>query len=108
MGLNNDLALDICLSYIANKNKRSGFFFMKVKVLFFASCSDIVGCKEAEKEITEGATLGSFKKDLMTQYPDLLGLKNVLSVAVNTEYADDFRVLKAGDEIAFIPPVSGG
>ena len=85
-----------------------GFCFMKVKVLFFASCSDIVGCKEAEKEITEGATLGSFKRDLMTQYPDLLGLKNVLSVAVNTEYADDFRVLKAGDEIAFIPPVSGG
>ena len=81
---------------------------MKVKVLFFASCSDIVGCKEAEKEITEGATLGSFKQDLMTQYPALLGLKNVLSVAVNTEYADDFRVLKAGDEIAFIPPVSGG
>jgi len=81
---------------------------MKIKVLFFANCSDIVGCKESEREVAEGATVGSFKQDLITQYPDLLGLQNVLSVAVNTEYVDDLTALKAGDEIAFIPPVSGG
>ena len=81
---------------------------MKVRVLFFASSSEIVGCKEAETEIAEGATVGSFKRDLMLQYPDLLRLKNVLSIAVTTEFADELSVLKAGDEIAFIPPVSGG
>jgi len=81
---------------------------MKIKVLFFASCRDIAGCREAEIEVLEGTTVEAFKRGLLIQYPDLAGLSNVLSVAVNTEYAVDSTVLRAGDEVAFIPPVSGG
>ena len=81
---------------------------MKIKVLFFASCRDIASCRKAEIEILEGTTVEAFKRDLLAQYPDLASLSNVLSVAVNTEYAVGSTVLRAGDEVAFIPPVSGG
>ena len=81
---------------------------MKIKVLFFASCRDIAGCRDAEIEILEGTTVEAFKRDLLVQYPGLVIFSNVLSVAVNTEYAVDSTVLRAGDEVALIPPVSGG
>ena len=81
---------------------------MEIRVLFFASCRDIVGHKEAEREIAEGTTVGDLMGDLQDQYPDLAGLRRALSIAVNTEYADDSTVLQAGDEVALIPPVSGG
>ena len=81
---------------------------MKIKVLFFANCSEIAGCKETEIRVVEGATVGDLKYGLLDQYPDLANLQNVLSVAVNADYADDWTVLHDGDEVALIPPVSGG
>jgi len=81
---------------------------MKIKVLFFASARDIAGAKEMEWEEPEGVTVGQFKKSLVDRFPRMNGLARVLSLAVNTEYADDCTVLQAGDEVAIIPPVSGG
>ena len=81
---------------------------MKVKVLFFASCKDITGQRETCIEIHAEMTVGEFKNRLLAKYPDLEGLNNVLSVAVNAEYTDNTTVLHDGDEVAFIPPVSGG
>lgn len=81
---------------------------MRVKLLFFASCKDIAGCRETEIEIDEGATVGEMRKTVFARFPDLKGLGKTLSVAVNAEYADATAVLCDGDEIAFIPPVSGG
>ena len=81
---------------------------MKVKLLFFASCRDITGVKEIEYEVDDQTTLKGLKRLLFVQYPDLQPLDKTLSFAVNTEYADDFVKLRCGDEVAFIPPVSGG
>ena len=81
---------------------------MKVKLLFFASCRSITGDKELTWDIPENATVGDMKKELGLQYPKLVGMENILSIAVNAEYVDDSIVLSDGDEIAFIPPVSGG
>lgn len=81
---------------------------MKIRVLFFASCRDITGQKETDVEIDSETTVGQLKNVLLSNYPDLEGLHKVLSVAVNTEYSDDTTVLHDGDEVALIPPVSGG
>ena len=81
---------------------------MIVKVLFFASCRDIAGCREKDWEIPEEATVGDLKDRLVAVYGGLERLRDSLAVAVNTEYADDSTVLSDGDEVALIPPVSGG
>lgn len=81
---------------------------MKVKLLFFASSRSITGDKELTWDISENSTVGDMKKELGLQYPKFVGMENILSIAVNAEYVDDSIVLSDGDEIAFIPPVSGG
>jgi len=81
---------------------------LKVKLLFFASCRDIIGVKEMDYEVDGLTTLNGLKKLLFVQYPDLKPLEKTLSFAVNTEYVNDSVKLRCGDEVAFIPPVSGG
>jgi len=81
---------------------------MKIKVLFFASCRDIVGTKELDLEVQEGFRAGDLKRNLLEEYPRLAALSDVLSVAINAEYVDESVLLNPGDEVAFIPPVSGG
>lgn len=81
---------------------------MKIKLLFFASCRNIIGDKELIWDISENVTVGDVKKKLALQYPGLIAMEKTLSIAVNAEYVDDSIVLFNEDEIAFIPPVSGG
>ena len=81
---------------------------MKVMILFFASARDLVGARALEWEVQEGASVGQLKKELIACFPKMSGLARVLSLAVNAEYVDESAVLQAGDEVAVIPPVSGG
>ena len=81
---------------------------MKVKALFFATCRDIVGDKELQLELEEGCLVGDLKSNLIAKYPSLATVNEVLSIAGNSEYVDNNIVLHSGDEVAFIPPVSGG
>ncbi|MEH7251482.1 MULTISPECIES: molybdopterin converting factor subunit 1 [Bacillaceae] len=75
------------------------------KVLFFAHLRDAVG-EEFLKIEAAGKTVGDLKAELTLRY-DLPKLDTVMT-AVNEEFAQDDEVIQAGDEIAFIPPVSGG
>ena len=81
---------------------------MRVRLLFFASCKDIVGCRETDIEIDEGSTVTQMYQAVFSRFPALKRLEKTLSIAVNAEYADTSAVLQEGDEVAFIPPVSGG
>ena len=81
---------------------------MKIKVLFFASCRDAVGHKSCDWEIAEGYRVADLQRELVAAYPQLAAVQQVLSIAVNSEYAGNHTALKAGDEVALIPPVSGG
>jgi molybdopterin converting factor subunit 1 len=81
---------------------------MRVRVLFFASVRELSGCRESEWEVPEQTTVGDLRRELVARYPALAALQRVLAVAVNAEYAADSTVLQPGDEVAFIPPVSGG
>jgi molybdopterin synthase sulfur carrier subunit len=81
---------------------------MKIKALFFAACRDIVGNRELDLEVGEGSQVEDLKNVLLVKYPELATINNVLSIAVNAEYVDGNAILNPGDEVAFIPPVSGG
>ena len=59
-------------------------------------------------EVSEGATVSTLLQRLIADYPKLAAYAPHLMVAVNAEYADKDSLLHAGDEVAFIPPVSGG
>jgi molybdopterin synthase sulfur carrier subunit len=77
------------------------------KVRAFGITKDILGGKEAMIEVKSGETVLALRQELNSRYPQLLGLRS-LYIAVNNEYADDNKVLTSADEIALIPPVSGG
>lgn len=75
------------------------------KVLFFAHLRDAVGAEFLKVE-ADGKTVAELKEVLAGKY-DLPKMDTVMT-AVNEEFAQDDEVIQDGDEIAFIPPVSGG
>ena len=81
---------------------------MRVKVRFFAVLRERAGASEITKEITEGSTVGDLWEALRREYPRLAPAKMALLYAVNRDYVSVSRVLKDQDEVAFVPPVSGG
>jgi molybdopterin synthase sulfur carrier subunit len=80
---------------------------MKCLVKAFGISREIIGQRELTVEVQNGYSVGRLKADLYARFPRLQSLRS-LFIAVNNEYADDSRPLAEGDEIALIPPVSGG
>ena len=81
---------------------------MTVKVLFFASCRDLVGAREQQVALSSGATVGDLIAEIASEHARFVEMAPSLMVSVNQEYMDRSTALKDGDEVAFIPPVSGG
>jgi molybdopterin converting factor subunit 1 len=81
---------------------------MRVTVRLFARLRDIAGAAELTRDIPQGATIGSVWRQLAGEYPQLGPYERSISSAVNADYARMDRVLTEGDEVAFLPPVSGG
>ncbi len=79
-----------------------------VTVRFFAGHRDIVGHSEQRLSLAEGATVGSLWEQLVADYPRLAGYNGRLLYAVNQEYSNPATQLHEGDEVVFVPPVSGG
>ncbi len=80
---------------------------MKLKILCFGITRDIIGKFDYEIELAEGSSVADLKNTLKQQFPNFSKL-NSLRIALNTEYAEDDKILNANDEIVLIPPVSGG
>jgi molybdopterin synthase catalytic subunit len=81
---------------------------MKIKVLFFGVTQELTGLQEEQTEIPEGANLDGLWGRYAARFPRLNDLSGVLLLAMNQEVADRTRILQDGDEVAFLPPVSGG
>jgi molybdopterin converting factor subunit 1 len=81
---------------------------MRVTVRLFARLRDITGAAELARDIDPGATIGSVWRQLAAEYPALGPYERSISSAVNADYARMDTPLADGDEIAFLPPVSGG
>lgn len=81
---------------------------VKIKVLFFGLVKDIAGKSEEALEVQEGASLGDVFDHYAGQYPGLAALSSSILLAANHDFSARSRKLVEGDEVAFLPPVSGG
>jgi len=80
---------------------------MKLYILFFGITKDIVGSNKLELDVKDEMTVQSLKEYFQNIYPEFKRL-NSFAIAVNSVYVRDNLTLQTGDEIAIIPPVSGG
>lgn len=83
---------------------------MEVKVLFFARSREVAGVSSIDITLQEGSTTTELLKMLVTKFPGLESVLQSCVLAVNQEYVskDDATAMHGGDEIAIIPPLSGG
>ncbi len=81
---------------------------MTITVLFFASCRDLMGVSDRKMILAPGATVTDLIATLASERARFADLAPSLMVSVNQAYADRDVQLREGDEVAFIPPVSGG
>ena len=77
-------------------------------VLLFAAARDLAGAESAAVELPAGATVADLRAELARRFPALASLLAKSAVAVNHDFADDTHVIGPADEVAVIPPVSGG
>ena len=80
---------------------------MKIQLLLFGITADVIGQKSITLELDENASIGFLKEKILAENPKLGNYKS-FSVAINIEYTTDESLLKNGDTVALIPPVSGG
>src|SRR5580658_7999387 len=81
---------------------------MQVRVLFWGRLKDIVGRAEDVAEMPEGSRVEDLFARYGRQYPELADFRGSVAAAVNQALADWQAQLGSGDEVAFLPPVSGG
>lgn len=80
---------------------------MKINLIAFGIAKAIFKTNNLEIELTENATTNDLKFFLENKYPRLKQLSSYM-IAINNEYSADNQQITAKDEIAIIPPVSGG
>ncbi len=81
---------------------------MRVRVRLFAIQRELAGAREVPIELDAGATVEDAWAVVVARFPVLASGRNSLRFARNGDYADPGTALADGDEVAFIPPVSGG
>jgi molybdopterin converting factor subunit 1 len=81
---------------------------VRVTVRLFARLKDIAGAPEIERDVPADATLADVWTLLANDFPSMAPYRGSVSGARNAEYARMDAVVADGDEIAFLPPVSGG
>ncbi|WP_420583184.1 MoaD/ThiS family protein [Reichenbachiella sp.] len=80
---------------------------IQIKVVAFGIARDIIGGKALDLRLTQGVKAREAMHQLKSKYPAFEQLTS-LQLAINEEYVDDDHVIKEGDELVLIPPVSGG
>lgn len=81
---------------------------MHVTVRLFGPIREALGAKELQVQLAEGASAGALRALLAERHPALAAFGARLRVSVNRAFADEDAPLADGDEVAFLPPVSGG
>ena len=81
---------------------------MMVSVQLFARARDLAGAATVRVELGNQATVADLKRRLAEDHPALAPLLGRSAIAVNSEFAEDAVVLELDNEVALLPPVSGG
>ncbi|MBA2691065.1 MAG: MoaD/ThiS family protein [Rubrobacter sp.] len=79
-----------------------------VKVLLFGAAADLAGKREIGVSVAADSSLDELWEAVVVEYPRLSPMRQTLAFAVNGEYAEKGAKVSPGDEVAFLPPVSGG
>ena len=79
-----------------------------ITVLFLGPAKDLTKAESASLEIGVGMTVGEARRAIAERFPRLGRGLDRMRLAVNEEFVAETRVLRAGDELAVVPPVSGG
>ena len=80
---------------------------MEINILAFGIAKDIFGAPTVTVQLSDAAIIADLKVSIEDKYPKLKQLASYM-VAVNNEYAEDDLTITERDEVAIIPPVSGG
>ncbi len=81
---------------------------MRVKVRLFARLRDLAGAQELDREMPAGADVAAVWNALAAEFPAVAAYRSSVSAAINADYARMTDPVADGDEVAFLPPVSGG
>jgi molybdopterin converting factor subunit 1 len=81
---------------------------VRVTVKLFARLRDVAGTAEMTRDIESGSTVRTVWRQLSAEFPEFALYERSISTAVNADYARMDQALVEGDEVAFLPPVSGG
>jgi len=81
---------------------------VRIRVLFFGVLRDIVGLREDSIEVPEGGRLEAVFEHYATQFPRIREMSKSLVLALNQRFSEPGAPLSEGDEVAILPPVSGG
>lgn len=79
-----------------------------VKIKLFAIFQEVIGQEEISLGLALSSTVADALEVILQQYPSLEKWRSHLRYGVNLEFVSSEHLLQAGDELAFIPPVSGG
>jgi molybdopterin converting factor subunit 1 len=81
---------------------------IKVKVLYFAQAREASGTRKEEIVLVYPATLNILFAKILEKHPDIEHLSGLIALSVNRKVINKNVKLKEGDEVALLPPVTGG
>jgi len=81
---------------------------MKVRVQFYAQLREVVGMRELDVDVAEGATVRDLLEQIYAQRPNLRPHDKSILIGAGVEFVDRNYQLSPGDEISIMPPVQGG
>ena len=81
---------------------------MKIRVQFYAQLRDLIGIRELEVDLSEGATVFELLDQIYAKHPALRSYDKTILIGAGLEFVDRNHKLKPGEEIAIMPPVQGG
>ena len=81
---------------------------LKITILYFARVKDLVGLESEIIDLSCGNTVESLLTNVSLIHPKIKDMLNIIQVAINYKIVNKNTLLRNGDEVALLPPVSGG